>query len=62
MKSTSLCLLSILLIGGLSLAVWSFRGSIAWIYTDDPVIAARAAALFAVAALVFVRDQGAIVG
>jgi aspartate aminotransferase-like enzyme len=24
--------------GGLSLAIWTGRGSIAWIYTDDPQI------------------------
>jgi MATE family multidrug resistance protein len=51
----------LLLMGGLALLVYSGRGSIAWIYTDDPAIAARAAGLFAVSAFVFIPDSAQVV-
>jgi len=51
----------LILMGGLSLLVWTSRDSIAWIYTDDPAIAARAAALFAFSAIVFVPDSAQVV-
>jgi MATE family multidrug resistance protein len=50
-----------LLMGGLAALIFANRESIAWIYTDDPVVAARAAALFAVSALVFVPDCAQVV-
>jgi MATE family multidrug resistance protein len=50
-----------LLMGGLAALIFANRESIAWIYTDDPVVAARAAALFAVSALFFVPDCAQVV-
>lgn len=45
----------------LGLATYLGRDWLAWIYTDDPLIQARAAALFVFAALVFVPDTAQIV-
>ena len=51
----------LVLMGGLALLVYTGRNSIAWVYTDDPAIAARAAGLFAVSAFVFVPDSAQVV-
>ena len=50
-----------LLMGALAALIHFNRDSIAWIYTDDPLVAARAAGLFAVSALVFVPDCAQVV-
>ncbi len=51
----------VLVIGTAALAVALWPGPIAAVYTDDPVVAARAAGLFLVTALVFVPDAAQVV-
>jgi len=51
----------VIVIGGLALAVAAGRDAVAMAYTDDPVVAARAAGLFLVVALVFVPDSAQVV-
>ena len=50
-------LVAVLIMGSLSALVLTFRTDLAAIYTDDPDLAARAAALFAISVLVFVPDS-----
>lgn len=45
----------------LGVLVFFNRGAIAGVYTDDPVVAARAMGLFALAALIFVPDGAQVV-
>ncbi|HUF86085.1 MAG TPA: MATE family efflux transporter [Thermohalobaculum sp.] len=47
--------------GLIGLAVFLGRDAIVAVYTDDPVVAARAAGLFALAALIFVPDGAQVV-
>lgn len=52
---------TVLVMGALGVVVFAFRPELAAIYTDDAEIAARAAALFAFSALVFVPDACQVV-
>lgn len=45
----------------IGLVVFMGRGAIVTVYTDDPVVAARAAGLFALAALIFLPDGAQVV-
>lgn len=51
----------VVVMGGLGLLVGLNREAVASVYTDDPVVAARVVALFALAALVFVPDGAQVV-
>ena len=52
---------SVAIMGALGLSVFVFRDTLVLVYTDDPAIQARAAALFAVAAFVFLPDCAQVV-
>ena len=52
---------SVAVMGALGLGVLVFRDTVALVYTDDPEIRARAAALFVVAAFVFLPDTAQVV-
>ncbi|MEM9735487.1 MAG: MATE family efflux transporter [Pseudomonadota bacterium] len=54
-------LTAFLIMGSLGLVIFAARHEVAWIYTDDAALAARAAALFVLAAFVFLPDTAQIV-
>ena len=54
-------LAALLIMGGLGVLIYTQRDTVAWIYTDDPVIQARVAGIFLVSAFVFLPDTAQIV-